>query len=329
MVIGAGAIGGAVGGRLHQHGHSMVLVARGPHFEALSRDGLRLRRSGRRGDARRAGRRRSRRSRLERATTSRCWPRRRIRRRRLSNNSTAVAPTDVPVLCLQNGVANERMALRLFPNVHGVVVMLPAAHLDPGAVVVGSERRSPASSTSAARPMASTTSTTASPPTSAARRSRRSRPPTSWRGSGPSSCSTSATRSRRPAPTRTARPPKVLADRARAEGEACFTAAGWTWTDDASFAARRKGILAPWRPADGNDASWRLDVPEPAAPYGQHGGRLPERRDRVARAPARRRRRRPTSFCRRRSGGWHRTASAPGTSPCAGSPRHARRSPLR
>ncbi len=26
---------------------------------------------------------------------------------------------------------------------------------------------------------------------------------------------------------------------------------GWTWTDGAAFAARRKGILAPWRPADG------------------------------------------------------------------------------
>ena len=30
-----------------------------------------------------------------------------------------------------------------------------------------------------------------------------------------------------------------------------MTAANWTWTDDAAFAARRRGILAPWRQADG------------------------------------------------------------------------------
>ena len=50
----------------------------------------------------------------------------------------AVAPREVPILCLQNGVANERMALRLFPNVHGVMVLLPAVHLEPGSVVVNS-----------------------------------------------------------------------------------------------------------------------------------------------------------------------------------------------
>jgi 2-dehydropantoate 2-reductase len=44
------------------------------------------------------------------------------------------APGDVPVACAQNGVANERMALRIFPNVYGVTVMCPAAHLEPGVV---------------------------------------------------------------------------------------------------------------------------------------------------------------------------------------------------
>lgn len=37
-----------------------------------------------------------------------------------------------PVFCTQNGVANEPLALRLFPNVHGVTVMLPATYLTPG-----------------------------------------------------------------------------------------------------------------------------------------------------------------------------------------------------
>ena len=37
-------------------------------------------------------------------------------------------------MCLQNGVDNERVALRSFDDVYGVCVMLPAAHLEPGIV---------------------------------------------------------------------------------------------------------------------------------------------------------------------------------------------------
>jgi 2-dehydropantoate 2-reductase len=35
---------------------------------------------------------------------------------------------------MQNGVENERIALRLFANVYGAVVMSPTAHLEPGIV---------------------------------------------------------------------------------------------------------------------------------------------------------------------------------------------------
>ena len=35
---------------------------------------------------------------------------------------------------MQNGVENERRALRRFPNVYGVCVMCPATHLQPGAI---------------------------------------------------------------------------------------------------------------------------------------------------------------------------------------------------
>jgi 2-dehydropantoate 2-reductase len=40
-----------------------------------------------------------------------------------------------PIFCLQNGIANEPTALRLFPNVHGVTVMMPATYTVPGVVV--------------------------------------------------------------------------------------------------------------------------------------------------------------------------------------------------
>jgi len=39
-----------------------------------------------------------------------------------------------PVVCAQNGVANERIALRHFPHVYGMTVMLPAQYSTPGAV---------------------------------------------------------------------------------------------------------------------------------------------------------------------------------------------------
>jgi 2-dehydropantoate 2-reductase len=45
-----------------------------------------------------------------------------------------VAAEDLPVLCAQNGVASERLALRRFRHVYGVCVWLPATHLEPGLV---------------------------------------------------------------------------------------------------------------------------------------------------------------------------------------------------
>jgi 2-dehydropantoate 2-reductase len=41
-IVGAGAIGGVLGGRLAWRGHEVALVARGDHLAAIRRDGLRL-----------------------------------------------------------------------------------------------------------------------------------------------------------------------------------------------------------------------------------------------------------------------------------------------
>jgi 2-dehydropantoate 2-reductase len=48
------------------------------------------------------------------------------------------APPGVGVICAQNGVENERVALRSFPAVYAMSVMLPATHMEPGVVVVNS-----------------------------------------------------------------------------------------------------------------------------------------------------------------------------------------------
>src|SRR2546423_15323478 len=42
IIYGAGAIGGVIGGRLFQAGHDVVLIARGPHLEAIRERGLTL-----------------------------------------------------------------------------------------------------------------------------------------------------------------------------------------------------------------------------------------------------------------------------------------------
>jgi 2-dehydropantoate 2-reductase len=44
------------------------------------------------------------------------------------------AGRDLPVICAQNGVANERSALRRFRQVYGMCVWLPATHVAPGEV---------------------------------------------------------------------------------------------------------------------------------------------------------------------------------------------------
>jgi len=48
------------------------------------------------------------------------------------NELAVVAPPETPIVCLQNGVANEPAALRVFPNVYGVSVACPTSHLQPG-----------------------------------------------------------------------------------------------------------------------------------------------------------------------------------------------------
>ena len=140
IIIGAGAVGGTIGGRLALAGHEVVLVARGAHLEALRRHGLRLGTPsgqetvnvpaiGGPGEINLAP------SDVLVVTTK-------------SQDSVAVlsqwarrpvagggsADGGLPVICAQNGVANERFALRRFRRVYGMCVWLPATYVAPGEV---------------------------------------------------------------------------------------------------------------------------------------------------------------------------------------------------
>lgn len=133
IVIGAGAIGGVVGGRLAQHGHDVILVARGAHCEALRQHGLKIESPA---------------DEVQVAVTAADrvekidWRAGDVALLAVKTQDSEaalralaqVAPAATPIVCLQNGVASERMALRRFANVYGVCVMCPAGHLEPGVV---------------------------------------------------------------------------------------------------------------------------------------------------------------------------------------------------
>ena len=145
IVIGAGAIGGTIGGRLAASGHEVVLVARGAHLDALRARGLRLATPDgtstldipavagpgelglREDDA------------LLLATKTQDaepllaeWAWQPLRNGPVRDDT--VAADALPVVCAQNGVASERIALRRFRQVYGMCVWLPATHLEPGVV---------------------------------------------------------------------------------------------------------------------------------------------------------------------------------------------------
>ncbi len=137
VIFGAGAIGGVIGGRLAQHGHDVLLLARGAHLEAILANGLVLE------------------SPVERVTLAipaAAGPEAVewraddvvILAMKTQDSEPAlkqlalVAPPTVAVVCAQNGVENERLAARRFARVYAVPVMLPATHLDPGIVQANS-----------------------------------------------------------------------------------------------------------------------------------------------------------------------------------------------
>jgi 2-dehydropantoate 2-reductase len=133
VVFGAGAVGGAIGGRLAQHGTDVVLIARGAHYEAMRDRGLRLIDPD--GEVT-----------LDIAVTDDpaeiAWRADDVVLLAMKTQDTTAAiatlPMNVPIVCAQNGVENERIAARRFANVYGMCVMLPAQHLEPGVVEASS-----------------------------------------------------------------------------------------------------------------------------------------------------------------------------------------------
>ena len=136
IIIGAGAVGASIGARLFENGEDVVLVARGDHYRALREHGLRF--------ATPAGERT-----LPIPTIDRPEPLTPgdddvlILATKTQDSAAALdawsghvrhGGRSAPVILAQNGVENERLALRRFARVYAMCVWLPATHLEPGVV---------------------------------------------------------------------------------------------------------------------------------------------------------------------------------------------------
>jgi 2-dehydropantoate 2-reductase len=135
VVIGAGAIGAPIAAGLFEHGHPVVLVARGANYELISRHGVTI-----------VTPNQTRRSRIDvvEGISSLTFEDRDVIILSVKSQDTAgaldelvsIAPSKLAVFCAQNGVANERLMSRHFANTYGVCVMSPASYLEPGRVEV-------------------------------------------------------------------------------------------------------------------------------------------------------------------------------------------------
>ncbi|MFE2100019.1 ketopantoate reductase family protein [Streptomyces sp. NPDC059468] len=141
VIIGAGAVGGTVGGRLAQAGREVVLVARGRHLAALAGRGLRLRVPEGESTYRlpavdgpdQLGELRTDDVLVLAVKTQDTvaalgtWGEAPV-----AGGGTAAEK--LPLVCLQNGVESPRLALRRFRHVYGVCVWLPSTFVEPGVV---------------------------------------------------------------------------------------------------------------------------------------------------------------------------------------------------
>ncbi len=133
IVYGAGAIGATIGALLWRGGRDVTLVARGAHLDALQRHGLTFETPA--GDATLAIPAVGRVADLEITPGDVVLLAMKTQHTAAALEALASAHgPDLTVICAQNGVENERLALRRFRNVYAMYVALPTEHLRPGVV---------------------------------------------------------------------------------------------------------------------------------------------------------------------------------------------------
>ena len=133
IVYGVGAIGGTLAAKLALSGAEVAGIARGTQLEALNKNGLLLRTPD--------GEHRAKFPVTEHPRDLGLRPEDIIFLAMKSQDTAAALDTlreagarDQTIVCAQNGVDNERTALRLFANVYAMLVVMPATFIRPGEV---------------------------------------------------------------------------------------------------------------------------------------------------------------------------------------------------
>jgi len=254
VVFGAGAIGGLLGARLHQHGHDVTLVARGEHLGAIRARGLTI--EAPEGTSVADVRATDDVGTLGLSSDHVVLLTTKSQHAAAALDAVAAAGAAPSIVCVQNGVQNERTALRRFAKVYGACVMCPASHLEPG--VVHAHRgpiagildvgRYPAGvdATTEAVAAAFTESGFLSEPRPDIMRWKYTKLLLNLGNALEAACGPASRRS-------------PLAARARAEGIACLDAAGIAYASEAEDTARRGGTVP--RPTGGparvGGSSWQ------------------------------------------------------------------------
>ncbi len=141
IIYGAGGVGGVIGAQLYQGDEDVMLIARGDHLAAIQDQGLLYKTPHQsvRLPVPAVGHPRDIDFRPDDVV---------ILTMKTQHTEAALedlrraAGDEIPLFCCQNGVANERMALRRFQNVHAMMVYLPALALEPGTVMAHAARKS-------------------------------------------------------------------------------------------------------------------------------------------------------------------------------------------
>jgi 2-dehydropantoate 2-reductase len=133
IIYGAGAIGGSIGGLLHIAGLETVLICRGAQLEAVRERGLEILRpeGPQRAEVLAAGNLRE--LQLRRDDVIILTMKSQDTERAL-HDLEAAGGSELPIICCQNGVENERIAARRFERVYTMLVAMGADYMQAGRV---------------------------------------------------------------------------------------------------------------------------------------------------------------------------------------------------
>jgi 2-dehydropantoate 2-reductase len=135
IIYGAGGIGAALGAYLWETGHETVLIARGAHLERVQAAGLTV--------GTPDGRRVVRVPAVGHPSELSLGPDDVVALTMKTQDTEAALrdlraaaadPWRTPIFCVQNAIANERIAARYFERVYGVMIVIPGIYLEPGVV---------------------------------------------------------------------------------------------------------------------------------------------------------------------------------------------------